>query len=495
MPVELRAKGHHYPVYAIQIAIQLLIQGLTSLRGVEKTFEILAQFWQWPTPDFTSIRQWGLRLGLYELNRQKEYRQDWIFIIDMTLEIGVAKCLVILGISQQKLTQIVEQEARGLKHEDVEVLTLEVMEQSAGAVIGEKLKDLAKRVGTPVQIISDWGSDIKKGVQLYLEANSGVIATYDLTHKLANLLKKELEPDEIYQSFRRQCHLTRQQVQQTELAFLMPPQQRSKARYHNVDLLVDWAQKVLKYQQRQDFSQISTSYSLDRETLFLLVDTLTTDSLNCLVKLMPKLYKERDTFQADMLTHLGPELWQLHGERMTQAADLGRRKFHAYLGWLSTYQSSIATYADLVTLIKTVATQLKTTGLHRQSQREWEQTITSHLLTARGQKLQQQISDYLVFEGNQVPAGEILLATSDVIESLFGKYKILVAKRPLKDIGTSILTIPLCTLKFTGDLVKQALESIHSFDVRAWSQSVFGSSMLSHRRTLRSAAPPDTEVA
>lgn len=213
MAVEVRAKGHHYPVFIIQIAIQLLIQGLNSLRGVEQTFEILGQFWQWPIPDFTSVRQWGLRLGLYELNRQKEYRQDWIFIMDMTLEIGTGKCLAILGISQQKLTQIIHQEARGLKHQDVEVLALEVMEQSSGVVIAEKLKDLAYRVGTPVQIVSDWGSDIKKGIHLYLEENSSVIATYDITHKLANLLKKELEPDESYQKFLRQCHLTRQQIQ------------------------------------------------------------------------------------------------------------------------------------------------------------------------------------------------------------------------------------------------------------------------------------------
>lgn len=35
----LRPKGHHYPVYVVQIAIQLIIQGLNSLRGVEKTNE------------------------------------------------------------------------------------------------------------------------------------------------------------------------------------------------------------------------------------------------------------------------------------------------------------------------------------------------------------------------------------------------------------------------------------------------------------------------
>jgi hypothetical protein len=481
-------------VYVIQIAIQLIIQGLNSLRGVEKTFQVLAQFWQCPTPDYSSIRQWGLRLGLYELNRQKEYGNDWIFILDMTLELGKAKCLVILGISQQKLTQIIQQEARGLQHQDVEVLALEVMKQSAGTVIAEKLKNLALIVGTPVQIVSDWGSDIKKGINLYLESNPGAIATYDVTHKMANLLEKELAQDERYQNFLQQCSLTRQRTQQTELSFLMPPKQRSKARYHNVDVLVEWAEKVLRYQQKQDFYQISTTYSLDRETLLSLVDTLTADSLSQLVKLMPKVYANQAAFRTDMLTHLGQEVWQLHGDSITQAADLGRRKFDAHFGWLSTYQPELDTYADMVTIVQTVETQLKTEGLHRHSLTTWSQTMTTHLLTERGQNLKQKVSDYLAEEGNQIPEEEILLGTSDVIESLFGKYKIFSSKRPLKDIGASILTIPLSTLKMTGDLVQQAMEAIRSLDVHAWSQSVFGSSMLSQRRTLQSAAP-DTKVA
>ncbi len=92
--------------------------------------------------------------------------------------------------------------------EDVEVLSLEIMDKSPGTVILEKLKKLAECVGTPVQIISDWGSDIKKGINLYKEENPGVILTYDITHKMANLLKKELLPDKRFQSFLRQCSLT-----------------------------------------------------------------------------------------------------------------------------------------------------------------------------------------------------------------------------------------------------------------------------------------------
>lgn len=161
----------------------------------------MAVDWTWATPNFNTIRQWSLRLGLYELNRRKEYRKDWIFILDITIELGVAKCLVILGVPQEKLTEIIEKEARGLHHEDVEVLALEVLEKSSGQLIAEKLNNLAERVGIPVQVLSDWGSDIKKGIDLFRQAHPAVIATYDVTHKVANLLKKELAKDERFQNF------------------------------------------------------------------------------------------------------------------------------------------------------------------------------------------------------------------------------------------------------------------------------------------------------
>lgn len=120
--------------------------------------------------------------------------------------------------------------------------------------------------------------------------------------------------------------------------------------------------------------------------------------------------------------------------------------------------------------------------------------MTTKPLSSRGQKLKQQISDYLAFEASQIPEEQTLLGTSDIIESLFGKYKIFSAARPLKELGTIILTIPLCTVKITSDFVKIALETIRYLDVKTWSQLVLGPSMLSKRSALQLAAT-DTKVA
>jgi hypothetical protein len=48
----------------------------------------------------------------------------------MTIELGVAKCLIILGIAQDKLNKIIKQEKRSLQHKDVEVLSIEILKKS-----------------------------------------------------------------------------------------------------------------------------------------------------------------------------------------------------------------------------------------------------------------------------------------------------------------------------------------------------------------------------
>ena len=406
---ELRPYGHSYLVYTIFLAINFLISGLNSLRGIAKTFEILSIHQAYSSPNFNTIRQWVLRLGLYELNQTKEYRSDWIFILDMTIEIGKNKCLVILGIPQEKLARIIEQEARSLQHQDVEVLSLEILDRTIGTVILEKLNNLAERVGNPIQIVSDRGSDIKKGIDLYLENNPMTLATYDITHKMANLLKQELSEDKRFQEFFKECSLTRQRVQQTDLCFLSPPTQRAKSRYHNIDILITWAIKMIIYEEKQDFSAIDNTYILDRETYRSLSQTVSKGTINILKKVKPEAYENLDKFSQAM----------------------------------------------------------------------------SNILT----------EEYLVDEVSKIPPELILLGSSDVLESLFGKYKIFAQRRPIKELGASILLIPLSTIEITIDRVKQAMESISFIDVVAWSKSIFGSSMLSRRRSLSLGSNFDTEPA
>lgn len=81
---------------------------------LEKYKGLYEEFTSLEAPSFSIIRKWLGRIGLYELNREKEYRTDWIFIIDLTVELGTQKCLVVLGVTQEYFEQSVLPSKRGL---------------------------------------------------------------------------------------------------------------------------------------------------------------------------------------------------------------------------------------------------------------------------------------------------------------------------------------------------------------------------------------------
>ena len=116
----------------------MLIDCGISLRGAEKVFQLFNPDELSTTPSFTGIRKWLGRIGIYELKRENEYRDDWIFIVDFTVELGKQKALVILGISQKYFQDEVISKNRSLSHKDVEVLGLEIMDSTTGELIEQQ---------------------------------------------------------------------------------------------------------------------------------------------------------------------------------------------------------------------------------------------------------------------------------------------------------------------------------------------------------------------
>jgi len=414
--------------------VQQVIECGSSYRGVEKTFDLYKELLSQETPSFSSIRKWLVRIGLYELNRQKEYRDDWIFIVDLTVELGSEKGLVVLGVSERLLEEEVFPSRRGLQHQDVQVLALEIMRSTKGELIEQKLTEITLKFGRPKQIIADRGSDLQRGIKLYKQNHPDVIDTYDVTHAMALLLKHELTGSEKYQSFIQQCGQCRRQLQQTELSFLAPPSQRSQCRYFNVEKLLEWAENLLN------------------------------SPLDVLSNLVP---------------NIEPELLK------TKLTD----KF----GWLASYQNLLRDWSQMVQMTRFVETQVKLGGLNQEVFSIFQQHLTMKVDFT--EEFAQKILSYLTQEISQITSGRTLLATSDVLESLFGKYKHFSSRSPLKQIGQIFLSICLSTMNLTTTLVKEALETVRFLDVEDWATQVIGQSMLSKRRILFSASTNNTETA
>ena len=195
------------------------------------------------SPSWSSTRLWRLRVGYYKLTRTKEQAEDWVWIVDPVVQMGQEKCLVIVGIR----LSAVPVEGEYLTHADVEPIAICPVPQSNGEIVYPQLEEACKQTGVPREILSDQGSDLPTGIGQFCQAHPETCAIYDLKHKVAAVLKRELGAERAWLEFWTQATQTLARVQQTALAALAPPRQRRKARYMNVAELVAWGERILQY--------------------------------------------------------------------------------------------------------------------------------------------------------------------------------------------------------------------------------------------------------
>jgi len=395
--------------------MQILMRARCCLRGAKVLFEILQEYLDVGQPSHETLRRWLLRIGLCELGRPVERAEDWIWILDHEAPVGPEKCLLVIGVRQS----VVRAKKWALTHQDVQVLHLDVMSHSTGELMEHKLQQLAQRVGTPHQIVSDHGADLAKGIRLLRQQHPKIIDTYDISHKLACLLKGELSKDDRWKAFLVACAKARPRLQQTQASDLMPPELRVKARYMNLDRQVQWAQRRLAH-------------------------------LNGPVD--PKLAAKLG------LTNEQSRAWVL--ER---------------IGWLYDFQDDIALYGAMMQVARVAQTVVKQQGLRRDSRQQFDAALPADLPDhPRLQRLMEQVRDYLTAEGAKLTDDGGYLGSSDIIESLFGKHKLFTENGTHKGIGPSLLLLPLLTVKWTAALVRDALEATPYAAVTAWQKQRFG---------------------
>ena len=248
---------------------------------------------------------------------------------------------------------------------------------------------------------------------------------------------------------------------------MIPPSQRSKARYHNLDILVDWGLKVLQYWLKQDFSLISSELVIDEETLLILREKLDKNSLDELAKLLGTKASDFTSFSELLEDKIGQKISQKEHLIISQAAQVGRRKFLEKLGWLLTYEKELHVTCQILKVFYLAKQQLNQQGLNHYSRQEWLNKKADFSDSLPIQSAQQKVTQYLTLEGQKVPCNQSFLATSDIIESIFGKYKIFSDFSPSSEINDLILTLLLSTTELTPDLVLQAMETVQIADVTA----------------------------
>jgi len=344
-------------------------------------------------PAWSTGRLWLLRLGYYKLTRAKEQADDWAWIVDHTVQMGQEKCLVILGVRLHVLSTL----QRPLNHEDVEPLVLLPMSPSNGERLFHQLEASARQTGIPRQIVADHGSDLKAGIEQFCQQHPGTCFIDDIKHKTASVLKHELAGDEKWQRFTRLAAQSKLQVQQSALACLAPPNQRTKARYMNIDVLVHWGHQLLQ------------------------------------VLAQPERIGD---------LHIDLELLE------------------AKLGWIRDFREPLQQWSELLDVIEVTETLVRTQGIYRGVHRDLKTRLSAVARHARSRAVSAHLVAFVATKSLKAKPHERLLGSSEVVESVLGKFKHVERDQAKGGFTGLVLSLAAMVSTTTLEVVQQALATV-----------------------------------
>ncbi len=236
---------HRFTSGVINMAVELFKKGL-GYRQIENVFKVLQpNLYNTKGPSDSVIRQWIMRTGFFKIHDLLP-TGEWMLLGDVTIDIGKIKCLVTCGVNLDKLHK---REDYTIAHSDLEIVGIHPTEQSNGEFASQAFQEGINRLGgydAVKGLLIDQGPDVKKGASLLQEANEKLKVFFDISHKLSLVLEKDFTNDPKWNDYAAKLTKTKQLVQQTELAALQPPNQRSKARFMNISLYINWPDRILQ---------------------------------------------------------------------------------------------------------------------------------------------------------------------------------------------------------------------------------------------------------
>lgn len=186
-------------------------------------------------PCHVTILLWVKKMGIYKLSQTKENADDWIIMIDESIEFGHDKLLVILGVRESGIGF-----NRALQYHDMECLTLKASGSWKGEEIRAVIEDLSLRIGTIKYAVADMGNSIRKALRL-----SSVPHVEDVNHKLSWFIKELYKDDKGFNAYTKQLSYLRGVLGFSDLSHILPPQQRMNSRYMNLKPIFEWWMAVL----------------------------------------------------------------------------------------------------------------------------------------------------------------------------------------------------------------------------------------------------------
>jgi hypothetical protein len=309
---------------------------------------------------------------------------------------------------------------RALRYEDMQTIAVIPVEQSTGEIVDAQLEQTTLRTGIPRQIVSDGGRDVKKGAALFALRHPETTVTYDAAHHGAIVLKRCFEDDPQWSEYIGRLSQIKSRIRQTIDAFLASPSLRPKARYMNLESLLKWSRRIL--------------------------DLL-----------------ERDASG---------------GRASTRARERAELRY----GWLRDYRTSIEKWSRWEATVRASVSYVRTRGLSVHSESGLREHLSELPSELYDERLATELGTFVRESSAAAGPDECLVGSTEVLESLFGKWKTLERQESQSGITGLVLSIGALLGSWPASRIQAALEATPVKHVVDWCQENLPSSVQSQRR-------------
>jgi hypothetical protein len=246
------ARPTHLKAHRVWLTLTLFARAHISFRAVSRVLHVLADWLgigKAPCPQ--TVINWVLRLSIVRLQSVKllqgaarhlsPFTNGLIWMIDTSITLGTGKLLSVLALDAHHYQ--LAGCAPGFQH--VRCIAVAVSPSWTGERLAELLERVIAVVGRPTAYLKDGGSELKKATDVLSERGLGSPVLDDISHAVANMLKRRYETHPQFSTFLSACGQVSGRLKHTVLACLTPPKVQTQSRFMHVHRLVRWADRVL----------------------------------------------------------------------------------------------------------------------------------------------------------------------------------------------------------------------------------------------------------
>jgi hypothetical protein len=248
-----------------------------------------------------------------------------------------------------------------LRQTDVEVLASIPGTSWKREDVARVYKEIADKFGTPRVVLVDGAVELRDAIDhVDWPGKTPPIALRDLKHFLANRLEAMLKKDQDFEGYVAEVGKTRCAIQQTELSHLNPPSSKSKARFMNLKPLLEWGKMML---------------------------------------------------------------WYLSAPNGQQEDAVTPARIQQKLGWIKGYDKQLARWNAYQQVISASLTWINENGVRQNSARELKEVLQKLPEAELGKSLADEAIEFVKLQAMKIKPGERLWLSTEIIESVFGRYK------------------------------------------------------------------------